>query len=223
MTVACVFVKGPYPYTPDYVVKLERMVRRFLTRPFRFVCLTDHPQQFKGVIDTIRIPHVLPGCPEAIGYWNKLQLFNPANGLTGRIAFFDLDVLIVRALDALVDVAAPFALAGDELALTRPAVDRNAAGLTIRRKFNASAMVWDAGVNACLWQDWTPDVTHRLQSDQDWYAERMPHAHALPVSWFPRISRARPPWPSEATVVLVKTPKNHLAAQQWPWFADAWG
>lgn len=223
MTVACVFVKGPYPYTPAYVIRLERMARRFLRRPFRFVCFTDQQELFSAPIETIRIPNALPGCKEAIGYWNKLQLFNPAHGLTGRIVFFDLDVLIVGDVSAIADQSAPVAFSEDELARERPKVAKNAAGLTILRQFNASAMSWEAGAADCLWSDWTPDITRSLQSDQDWYSKRLPKATAMPAEWFPRISRVKPPWPEAAKVVLVKTPKNHIAAEQWPWFAEAWG
>lgn len=223
MTVACVFVTGPYPYTPEYVIRLERMVRKFLNRPFRFVCFTDRPEAFRAPIETVRIPANLPGCAEAIGYWNKLQLFNPAHGLTGRVLFLDLDVLVVGDLSPLVDYPARFALVADELALTRPARDRNTVGQTILRKFNASAMAFDPEATSVLWSDWTPDVTRRLQSDQDWYAQRLPDAAAMPVEWFPRISRVHPPWPDAARVILVKTPKNHLAAKQWPWFDAMWG
>ena len=223
MTVACVYVSGPYPYTPEYVIRLERMARKWLHRPFRFVCLTDQPERFQAPIETIRIPATLPGSTKAIGYWNKLQLFNPAHGLTGRILFLDLDVLVVGDLAPIADYPAPFALAADETALTKPARATNSIGLTIIRKFNASAMAWDAGVNAGLWHGWTPAVTACLQSDQDWYAERMPEASAMPVDWFPRISRVQPPWPEAAKVVLVKTPKNHHAAKKWPWFEAQWG
>jgi hypothetical protein len=223
MTVACVFVKGPYPYTPEYVIRLEQMARRFLARPFRFVCLTNQPDLFRGALDTITIPHVLPGCAEAIGYWNKLQLFNPAHHLAGRVLFLDLDVLVVGDLSPLVDYPAPVAMVADELAREKPVHDTNSIGLKIHRRFNASAMAWDAGAADALWTDWTPAVTRHWQSDQDWYAERLPETAAMPASWFPRISRVKPPWPTDAKVVLVKTPKNHLAAMQWPWFAEAWG
>lgn len=224
MTVACVFVKGPYPYTSEYVIRLERMVRRHLARPFRFVCLTDQPDCVRAPIETIRIPAHLPGCPEAIGYWNKLQLFRPNNGLSGRVLFLDLDVLVVGDLSPLADYPAPAAMVADELALERPVHDTNTIGQAIYRRFNASAMVWNVGALDPLWTDWHAGVTVRWQSDQDWYADRLgDDVSAMPVSWFPRISRVKPPWPAAAKVVLVKTPKNHLAAQQWPWFAEAWG
>jgi hypothetical protein len=220
VTVTCVYVQGNYPYTVEYVVRLQRMVQRYLARPFRFVCLTDRPKDVtaKG-IDAIGIPRL--NVPQA--YWHKLHVFNPAHGWTGRMVFFDLDVLIVGDLAPIVDYPAPFALAADELALERPARDVNTIGQTIIRRFNASAMAWDAGSHDALWHDWTPDVAKRLQGDQDWYGEQRPDAAAMPVSWFPRLSRVQPPWAPDAKVVLCKKPKNHIAVKQWPWFDAMWG
>lgn len=224
MTVACVFVKGPYPYTADYVVRLERMVRRHLSRPFRFVCFTDQPWLFSAPIETVPIAATLPGDPRANGYWTKLHVFNPAHRLAGRVLFLDLDVLVVADLAPLVDYPAPFALCADEMALERPAVAVDSIGRTILRRFNASAMVFEGGTHADLWQAWTPDVTRRLQGDQDWYAERCPYAAAMPVEWFPRLSRIPgPPFAPEAKVVLSKKPKNAIAAKQFPWFEPLWG
>lgn len=224
MTVCCVFVKGPYPYTAEYVVRLERMVRRHLARPFRFVCFTDQPEAFTAPIETIRIPAQLPGCREAVGYWNKLQIFNPAHGLEGRVLFLDLDVLVVADLAPIVDVASPFALIADELALERPEVSVDSIGRTILRRFNASVMVFEGDSLADLWRDWNPAVARQLQGDQDWYAVRYPKATALPFTWFPRLSRiAGPPFADDVRVILSKKPKNAIAATQYPWFEPLWG
>lgn len=224
MTVCCVFVKGPYAYTADYVVRLERMVRRHLARPFRFVCFTDQPEAFTAPIETIRISSQLPGCPQAVGYWNKLQIFNTKHALTGRVLFLDLDVLVVADLAPVVDYPTSFALASCQMALERPAIGVDSIGRTILRRFNGSVMAFDAGAVSDLWDAWTPSVTRRLQGDQDWYAERYPKAGAMPVEWFPRLSRIPgPPFAPEAKVVLAKKPKNHLAVVQYPWFETLWG
>lgn len=224
MTVACVFVKGPYAYTKDYVVRLERMVRKFLTLPFRFVCFTDQPEAFTEPIEAIRIPRQLPGHKDAVGFWNKLQVFNPAHALSGRVLFLDLDVLVISDLSPIVDYPAPFALAGDELALERPVYALNSIGRAIIRRFNASVMAFDGGTLSDLWNDWTPAVTGRLQGDQDWVGERYPDAAAMPVSWFPRLSRiSGPPFSPDAKVILAKKPKNHLAVAQYSWFEPLWG
>lgn len=221
LTVLCVFVNGPYPYTPEYVIRLERMVRKHLDRPFRFVCLTDQPKAFNKPIETIEIPPTV--APGVGGYWSKIRLFDTALGLAGRLAFFDLDVLIVSDLAPIVDYAAPFAICECELRHERPAREVDKWGHTIIRAFNASVMVWDAGQCRDFYEGWAPSVAARLSGDQDWYAERHPGAAVMPYEWFPRISRLTGEPPASAKVVLVKTPKNHLAGKKYPWFDALWG
>lgn len=220
LTVACVFVQGPYPYTAEYVYRLRSMVRRYLARPFTFVCLTDRPEMLPG-IQTIRIASTL-GSPESVGYWTKLRLFDRSIGLTGRVLFLDLDVLIVSDLSPIVDQPAPFTITADELVGQRPMIDADRHGRMVIRRFNSSVMVFDAGCASDLFDRWTAAASARLSTDQDWIAEQRPHAATMPCDWFPRISLVQPPWPDEAKVVLCKKPKNHEAAERWPWFAQAW-
>jgi len=101
---------------------------------------------------------------------------------------------------------------------------RDAFGRQIVRRFNSSVMVWDGEYTPTdLYTDWTPAVVNRLSGDQDWIGERLPLAATMPRAWFPRISEAvRPPWDADAKVILVKVPKNHILAEQEPWFEPLW-
>ena len=216
LTVTCVFVEGEYAYTVEYVTRLRDMVIRWIDRPFRFVCLTDQPWLFSDVA-TIAVPK-LPG----FAPWTKLELFNPRRQWSGRMLYLDLDSLIVAPLAPILDVPVPFAITADP---AKPGQrDRDAYGRTIVRRFNSSVMVWDGGTHTELYTDWTPGVTYRLSGDQDYIGEQLPTAHAMPREWFPRLSEAvKPPWPTDAKVILVKVPKNHIAAKEVPGFADWWG
>lgn len=231
-TVACVWVQGPVPYTADYVGRLARMARRFLDRPFRFVCLTDRPAALAldPRIETIQI--AAPTVPaNGRGFWAKVECFNPAHGFTGRMLFLDLDVLVVRDLTDIVEFSSAFALPTDIFSpRAGPQADRYGRGVV--RKFNSSVMVWDAGTQDVVYTDWTPAVADAYSTDQDWIAVRCPTAASMPLMWFPRISQmvADPmfaatgtPMPPEARVVLVKKPKNVEAVQRWPWLDLAWG
>jgi hypothetical protein len=224
LTVACVYVRGPYPYTADYVVRLERMVRRYLKRRFWFVCLTDRPEELP-TIDTIPIQSLAAVVPaNGAGYWAKVRLFDPTVGLThGRVLYLDLDTLVVSDLAPIVDFPAALALTSDAFVVERAHLNQDRYSRTLVRRFNSSVMVWDGGTQDLLFRDWTPAVAARLSTDQDWIAEHAPHAIGMPLAWFPRISQVQPPWPTEAKVVLVKKPKNHEAAEQWPWFEPLWG
>lgn len=224
LTVVCVFVRGPYPYTADYVVRLERMVRRQLARPFRFVCLTDRAEELPATIEAIRIRGLAGQVPNnGAGYWNKVRLFDPALHLRGRVLYIDLDSLIVGPLEPIVDYPASLALTEDALVLERAHLNTDRYGRGLVRRFNSSVMVWDGGLHQDLWTRWTPAVAQRLSTDQDWIGEQAEDAVGMPLGWFPRISRVQPPWPADAKVVLVKKPKNHEAAQRWPWFEPLWG
>ncbi len=224
LTVACVFVKGPYPYTAEYVHRLLAMVQKHLPRPFRFVCLTDQPWLFCSPIETIQIAQTL-GSPESTGYWTKLRLFDKSLGLTGRVLFLDLDVLIVASLDPIVDVDAPLALTEDAFVVQRAHVTTDRFGRTLVRRFNSSVMVWTQSAETDrLFDDWTPAVSEALSGDQDWIGQQAPDARALPLQWFPRLSVLGTPetWPASAKVILAKKPKNVEACERWPWFNALW-
>lgn len=225
LTVLCVYVKGPFPYTADYVVRLERMARRYISRPFRFVCLTDRPDEIKRHVDvTIVIPSMADVVPQnGAGYWAKVRLFDPALDFRGRLLYLDLDTLIVAPLDPIIDYQASLALTADALVLERAHLDKDRYGRRLVRRFNSSVMVWQGGMHADLWTRWTPAVAQRLSTDQDWIGEQAEDAVGMPLEWFPRISRVQPPWPIEAKVVLSKKPKNAEACERWPWFEPMWG
>jgi len=217
MTVTCVFVQGEYPYTVDYVTRLRDMVARWIDRPFRFVCVTDQPQLFTPPIETIAVTKLRGFAP-----WTKLELFNPIRQWSGRMLYLDLDTLIVAPLAPLVDAPAAFAITADPT--NKKNRTRDSFGRAIVRRFNSSVMVWDGGTQTDLYTDWTPADGERLSGDQDWIGERRPEAVTLPREWFPRLSELGGQPPVEPSkIVLVKVPKNHFAAAQYPWFGPLWG
>lgn len=218
LTATCVFVKGEYPYTSEYVTRLYAMVERWIDRPFTFHCLTDQPCRFQPPIQTIPVVKM-----EGFAPWTKLELFNPEREWDGRVLYLDLDSLIVGSLAPIIDAPAPFAITADP-AKHHTARAKDLYGRDIVRKFNSSVMAWDGGTHTQLYTDWTPAVSKRLSGDQDWIGEQLPDAHAMPRAWFPRISEAvRPPWPEDAKVILVKVPKNATMAEENPWFGPLWG
>lgn len=220
LTIACVLVHGEYAYTPEYVRRLLVMCRRHVSRPFDFVCVTDQPWAMPEGVRSIPTQR-LEGC---FAEWTKMRLFDHFRNETGRVLFIDLDSLIVNSLDAIIDYPAPIALIDDVFAVERghlAPIDRY--GRRLNRKFQGSVMVWDAGTNAHVWDRWTVADAERLSTSQDWMAEVVPEAVAMPQSWFPRASRTQPPWDTDAKIVLAKKPKGFEAVQKWPWFDAYWG
>lgn len=217
LTVCCVYVKGEYPYDERYVKNLRWMVERWIDRPFRFVCLTDQPWLFSD-IETIPVQKLQ--APQA--YWTKLELFNPIRQWHGRVLYLDLDVLIVSPLAPIIDYPAQFALTADPAYVGSKTVDRFKRKIV--RRFNSSVMVWDGGTQTHLFEMYSPKLAERLSGDQDAIAELCPDAVGMPRSWFPRLSEVTgPPFAPEVKVVLTKFPKNHVAVEQFDWFAPLWG
>ena len=90
-----VCIKWGTKYGPEYVNILYAMVKRNITIPHKFVCITDDPTDLTPGI------HILPMQESIVeGWWHKLTLFKPTIGdLTGRILFLDLDVIITGNID----------------------------------------------------------------------------------------------------------------------------
>ncbi len=98
-------------YGPHYVNRLYAMVRRHLSQPFRFVCLTDSPDPLHPDIETRPIPEVeLPG-HRGQQPWRKLALFtSPLADLEGPTLFLDIDLIIVDSLDPLFEHPGQFCI-----------------------------------------------------------------------------------------------------------------
>ena len=106
MLVNVLCMKWGTKYGATFVNKLHQMVKRHLSIPFRFVCLTDDP---KGIDEGIEV-FPIPPFPQknsihsskAIrdGGWKKLLTFSsPLYDLTGTALFLDLDLVIVDKID----------------------------------------------------------------------------------------------------------------------------
>jgi hypothetical protein len=89
-------------YGPEYVNILYAMVRKNLTAPFCFVCLTDDATGLNPAIETFPCPTVPLPAPHHNRGWRKVSLFAPAArlfGLKGDWLYLDLDVVISGSLD----------------------------------------------------------------------------------------------------------------------------
>lgn len=214
-TVACVFVRGHVPFSSEYVIRLASMVRRWMDRPYRFVCLTDKtgPAPFGPSIEAIKIPW----SGDVYGWWAKLKLFAPKTGLTGRVLYLDLDTLVVNSLAPILDYPAPFAL------LPHAGRFDGKNGLRVVKRFNSSVMVFNAGEQTHIVDRFTSDTPRDLWGDQDHIGECCPDAATMPASWCPRLSEIHDGLvPTDAKVVLCKTPKNVEAARRYRWVREAW-
>lgn len=100
MTVNVICMKWGTLYGPEYVNKLRSMVKRNLTLPHRFMCLTDDTTGLDADIETMPIPEIEIPKKNAVSPWKKLTLLSPKLGdLKGKTLFLDLDIVIVDNID----------------------------------------------------------------------------------------------------------------------------
>jgi hypothetical protein len=99
-----VCVKVGDKYADEYVINLFNGVKRHLTHSYRFSCITDSP------IESIKGINWIP-CPEYLkGWWAKLYLFSPDNGLKGTCLYLDLDQIIIGDLNKFIEFKQPNSL-----------------------------------------------------------------------------------------------------------------
>lgn len=93
-------------YGPEYVNRLYSMVSRNISRPYRFVCLTDDPTGLRPEVEALPLPSIgiedfdrREPWTRAHG-WLKLTAFAPqVHDLHGPTLYLDIDIVIVGALD----------------------------------------------------------------------------------------------------------------------------
>lgn len=146
LTVVCFLWQDPefrhrnlFIYDARYVNILRRMLERHLRRPHELVCVTDDARGIHSFVRRVPMP------PEvrAFGtYYPKLMAFHPdAATLFGpRILLMDLDVVIVRGLDPLLERDDPFV-----------AWETNKIPPDRKARFNTSFVLMDGGAFPEVW------------------------------------------------------------------------
>lgn len=98
-------------YGPEFVNKLHSMVKRNITRDFRFVCITDDTKGISPDVETLPIPEICMPEGKPRSGWKKLTVFSEHLGnLSGKTLFLDLDVVIVDNLNPLFDYSDKFTI-----------------------------------------------------------------------------------------------------------------
>lgn len=214
LTVACVYWEGSFrnrPYTREWPAKLKRMVSLRL-RPHRFVCMSN--VDVPGV-ETLPLVHNWPG------WWSKIELFRPGNGLDGRVLYLDLDTLIVDEINSIADFDSPFALMPSYHRITG---GKAAGGPGIVDRYQSSCMVFDAGAGEAIYNRFAFDVASEMfRGDQDWIGHIAPDLDTLPGKWFRKLRDCTDGPRKDVRVVLSMPWKNDTAAKQFEWVRDIWG
>jgi hypothetical protein len=176
INVVCVLKQGgKVGYDASWVDKLQNAVRRNLTLPHRFICLSDCEVN----CERIPIDSAYPG------FWSKLQLFQP--GLfTGPVFYLDLDTVICQNID---DMFEP---------LTR---SNFVMWYEADKDIHSSAMMWWQSDQSHLWdryqthppKHWSEKYKSvPLYGDQGFISEHVEHelfTDLLPTPWFHIVSK----------------------------------
>ena len=199
-TIVC--VKAGQKYGPAYVNRLASMARRATARSIRIVCFTDDPHGLTADIDVQPLP-----AQGLTGWWNKVALFGETlPGVSGRVLYLDLDVVITGSLDPLLDHPGQFVIMDNDYV----------------PGFNSSVMLFDVGVRPDILTEFARQETAHIQGDQDWLALMAPDADLWPHGWcVPYRLRAAAALPPDAKVVVFSgrpNPDEYPA----PWIRDLW-
>lgn len=213
-TIACVLRSGGI-YDERWVDRLRAGVERHITRPYRFVCLTD----LEPDCETIALERAWQG------WWSKIELFRP--GLfEGQVIYLDLDVIVVGDLGEIVSHPHKFTMAQDYY----------------RRHWKCStAMAWDGSQDFRLYQHFAKNPSHfmsrydgrngRKLGDQGFIEDWLQHI-GINIDTFPdlfgrysvasyKVDKciAGPP-PGASVVAFHGKPKPNDIAHGW--VAEAW-
>lgn len=106
-----VCMKWGSKYTAEDVNILYSMVKRNISIPYRFVCLTDDTSGLLPEIETLDLPYIKVPEKNDIDPWRKLGMFSKQIGdLEGKCLFLDLDIIIVDNIDCFFSYSDKFSI-----------------------------------------------------------------------------------------------------------------
>lgn len=98
-------------YTAHDVNILQSMVKRHLSLPHRFVCLTDDTEGVNSDVECLPMPEIFVPAHKDISPWRKLGMFSAQIGdLRGKALFLDLDIVIVEDIDCFFSYSDKFSI-----------------------------------------------------------------------------------------------------------------
>jgi len=205
LTVVCVWWGDLYGI--DYVQKLYNSVKRNLSIPHQFYCITEHDHVPEGV-RKIQTPST------SQGWWQKVNLFQP--GLfpkESRILYLDLDVVITDSIDQIVSSS------GDFVMIENFGPNKNHAA------HNSSVVLWNpTDLTDHIFNAFDQSVTFELHGDQCWIWRVMDkyitnfrkdlvdsYKYAKILNW----KRSRVDKPYSPVMIFHGNPKPHECGDAW--------
>jgi len=217
LTVACVYWKGKFygqetVYSPIWIERLQHMVAKNLTMPYRFVCLSN----VNVPCERIPLRHNWPG------WWSKIELFR-SNLFEDRVLYLDLDLLILDDLKCFVDFPSKFAIV--QTKSSKRGIIPRKDGLEVKR-YNSSVMVFDSGVGHNLYTELVginKNMLNDLRSDQDWIGLKYSNLRTFPKEWVKKLGDCEHAKPEKGMKIMLCMPKkNEEAAKDYRWIKKLW-
>lgn len=155
-SVDCACVIHGTLYDWNYVEKLHSMLKRNFSYPVKLHVFTEPDRE----VPPTMIKHKLTPWQDVVGpkraWWYKMQMFNPEH-FSGRLFYFDLDVVIVRNLDWMLAMnPEQFCTIKDFRHLWKPNWNT----------INSSVMVWDTFRFRRIWENFKQqsiiDMMHKF-------------------------------------------------------------
>jgi hypothetical protein len=202
------------------------MLERHLKQPHELVCVTDMSEGIDSRVRVVPQPHADAVLRDGVpGWFRRLVIFRPDAGewLGRRILLMDLDCVILRDLDPLLDGAGDFKVWEPRL--------YHQAGRPYSR-YNMSLVLLDAGARPQVWERFDLDTAPgQLEAaglavdDQSWLTLVL--GNDEPVwPWDGEVVSVRAvPRPERARLVFFNGPRSPgMAAMQreYPWIKEHW-
>lgn len=210
-TVATVLWEGDFRgrrYNAEWVRKTASMCRRLLP-PHKFVCLSN----VEVPVERIPLTNTLEG------WWAKLELFRPNNGLSGRVLYLDLDCIITGQMQELIEQKRDIAFMPPSYTFIG---GNPSGGPGVVDRYQTSCISFNAGKFDFLYLGFAQKHRNEFRGDQDYIGHRMPDEYTFPPEWFRKLKQCPSGPPFGVKLVLCMPEKNDVAATKYPWVSEIW-
>jgi len=142
-------------FSQSHVIRLEHMVRRHSTVPYKFIVLSNDPT-LPSYLNVVPLMHRWPS------WWCKIELFAPSNfNRFSRIIYFDLDTIILGNID-------PLLSSSENILVIRD---------FYTQQMSTGVLAWNRGALDVLHTEFLGremEVTLTHVGDQDWLRDCVP-------------------------------------------------
>lgn len=140
-------------YGIEHLTRMRSMLARHLSLPHKIVCLTDQPNAVPDGIEGHRLPKKFPGSD--MKCMRRLWIYSPKLAQLGeRVLQLDLDMVLTRSIDPIVDRPEPFV------------IWKSDSNVVHGWGYNPSVLLMTPGARADVWDRYRADPA-RVMADAE--------------------------------------------------------